>query len=264
MTQPGKPCIFCGKYGNKNKQHILPDRLKNLVPRESAAYTERREKYEYGRDGSLLGTNPEFNHHAGHLGNRRLRVVCAECNGGWMRTGEEAGFVVAEPLIVGETPVLSPEDQTKLALLAAIVFAMIDRTDTRSIVLRDEDRQYIRDHQAPPPNWQLFLGRVDAPDWKTRYMRHAAISLPKGVVPSGEQSNCQAVTLAIGNLALHLVMARDFETLPRPDQYASRFGIARFPLPVTHIDTSRLPVLNGGQMVMLSETLAATSWSNGY
>ena len=263
MTQPGKPCIFCGNYGNKNKQHVLPDRIKNLVPRDTPDYTERREEYSYARDGRLISVNPQFSEHPGHLGNRRLRVVCESCNGGWMKDGETAGFLVAEPLILGETPSLSPDDQSKLALLAAIIFAMIDRTDTRSFVLTFEDRKFIKEHGRAPPNWQMFIGRVDAPDWRTRYMRHAAVSLPKGTIPDGSKSNCQTITLAIGHLALHLVMAQDFEILPRPDHYGNLLGVCRFPRDVAYIDMSRFPILTSGQMVMLAETLAATNWSNG-
>jgi len=260
MTQPGKRCIFCGERGNITKQHILPDRIKHLVPRLVPYHSHQTERVFYNPDGTVCCREPAKKLSPGHLGNRRFRVVCLNCNTGWMKRAEEEAFEYAEPIILGRTLVLSAEAQQKLTTLAALIMCMVDLTDQPTSTITQADRAYIRETRQAPASWYLFLGRTDSPEWKTRYRHAAAISLTQGTVPNGQTSNSQSTVVAIGNLVLHLAMSQATPILVDADRYARLLGLARLPGAET-IDTAKLPLHDTASMVVLSSTL--TGWMNG-
>jgi hypothetical protein len=211
VTQLSKPCIFCGKRGNMTKQHVLPNRLKALVPRVHDATEHTSERLIYDSAGRLAVALPARRVRRGHLGGRQLRIVCQSCNTGWIRAAEEEAFAALCPLILGvdPAPVLQPREQFSVATMAATIFCMIDMLDRPNSAVTHADRLYLSDHSAPPPHWHIFLGRTDSPNWRTRYFRHTGIAVPLGSVPRGEKPNSHAITVGLGCLVLHTVMDQD-------------------------------------------------------
>jgi len=253
MSQTGGTCIFCGQRGGLTKQHILPDRIKRLVPRITPYHSVRSQRFYYNSDGSVSRIEPSQKIREGHLGNRRFRVVCQTCNNGWMNAAETNAFQYAEPLIVGRPIVLGRAAQDALETLAALILTMVDLTDLSTSTVTEQDRRHIKDTRRIPPGWFLFLGRVSSPEWQTRYLHDAAIILPQGTVPTDQQSNAQITTVAIGKMLLHLAASQSAPILANADRYARLCGFVRLPSS-SDINVAELPVHDTASMIVITDS----------
>jgi hypothetical protein len=169
-----------------------------------------------------------------------------------MKAAEETAFQYADPLIRGQTMVLDQTAQEALATLAALILTMIDLTDLATSTVTPQDRRHIKDTLRVPPSWFLFIGRVNSPEWQTRYLHDAAIVLEKGLVPTDQRSNAQITTVAIGQLLFHLAACQTTPIIMDTDRYAKLSGLTQ--LPAGHaIDFAALPVHDTASMIVITD-----------
>src|SRR5215469_6213936 len=108
MTRP-PGCIFCGKKP-LTKEHVWPKWLRPYVPHDLKNFETADAAIE------IDSVSPKFKKIDGDPRNRAVRVVCAECNNGWMSQLQEAVKPLLLPLVKGESVDLWPK---RLSVLAA-------------------------------------------------------------------------------------------------------------------------------------------------
>lgn len=192
-------CIFCRRPGGLTKQHILPDRLRRLIPRTKDHHLQRLVQTTV-RTGAPAVATDSVRKLNGDTGTRKLRRVCTSCNTGWMRHAEEAAFQVAEPPILDRPAVLDRPAQAKLALMACIIAAVADYDDWPMSAVTADDRQHIMQFRSPPDLWRVTIGRTHAPEWRTRW-KHVAYRIGEDEPPKffGHQT-----TAVMGSLIMQV------------------------------------------------------------
>ena len=238
-------CVFCERDHNLTKQHILPDRLKKILPRTSTSHLQSLVVMHHTTGASTI--RPKLLEHQGHMGTRKLRKVCGPCNSGWIRLGEEAAFDLISAWILGEPVDLDADQQSRVSLIASTIFTMVDLDDLDTSAVIQADRSSIFDTKAPPPTWHIFVGRIDASDWEFRFRHHGSKILgdPPGHV--------HISTVGIGKFLLHLVDT-DGPWSRSPDGYAQEMGLAR--LNSGHlIRVTNLPQLKGFEVDRIADAL---------
>lgn len=241
MSRPAGLCIFCGAIGNLSKQHVLPDRLKKLVPRVTPVHSQELTHVKKAPSGGVL-IQPNYRQREGHLGNKRARRVCVSCNTKWMKTAEEAAFEIAQPLILGQwDSSLTLEAQERLALLAAIITTVADLDDPPTAAISQAERSWIFENKSLPEGWSAFVGRVQSDQWTTRWL-HWGLALsdtPPLVEPA--PCNTQWTTIAMGQLLLQVVSFRPPLQL-HAGAHAAKLGLAAIHPTSQNLDLANLPI----------------------
>jgi hypothetical protein len=120
-----RSCIFCGA-GPTTREHVWPDWLRRKLGIEEAVrHTSLVER------GGKVAEEWVFNDRPYKL---TAKVVCAECNGGWMAQREEAAKSILDGMFDGRGRELHASGQGQLAgwaLLKAIIFDQAAPADTR-------------------------------------------------------------------------------------------------------------------------------------
>lgn len=212
MRKPPGVCIFCGNVGNLTKQHVIPDRLKRILPRE-AQPTRTQEKVSY-TDGTLRIPKdcvPDFKVKQGHLGTVRLRCVCASCNNGWMSEVEDAAFPALEALIFDRDVTLSCSEQNTVAAMIANMACTVDLLDIPHATVNQAERTHIFNYRNPPSHWGIFVGRSNSDMWTMRIHRHGFALPLEGQIHRAAECNTQFATIALNRLLIHIITSRALE-----------------------------------------------------
>lgn len=207
VLQITKKCIFCGMPAN-SEEHIFSNWLRSILPNNADHYT-----YYKGGENlveltgaallSWLFSSPILStKRQGPVRNRRERVVCVECNTGWMSRIVNAGRPTVEKLVKGEALTLGPAEQEHLANWLALCCTMdlqMTRLQRRSLTSSTTLKEFY-DTKRVPKFWIRRIGRYSGKNENaiTTWTQHIETSDPKGEeLPAGIQT---ASTYNIGKL----------------------------------------------------------------
>jgi hypothetical protein len=141
------PCIFCGSVGKLSKEHVVPRWIGSAFPSSERGVLHRfawaRGEAESDSPISSLDFDaPPFTWQA--------RVVCAECNNGWMSSLEARAKDLLIPMMRGEAQTLDQDAQRLIAIWA---------TKTALVFLAHGRRR-----EAPPAHFGQLCGGIQMPD----------------------------------------------------------------------------------------------------
>jgi hypothetical protein len=159
----GRTCIFCGAKAD-SKEHIFPDWINQLILTtdfEGMAFTIER--------GKLI---EQRTHRACKAAHVSARIVCGDCNHGWMSNLEGAARPLLGPLMVGEQTRLTTEQQL-LAAHWAVKTAMVgEAIQYHRNSFSQEDRDIVRGQGRPPLRARVSIAAyaMDEP-FATQYSR---------------------------------------------------------------------------------------------
>ena len=253
--KPPGDCIFCGRTGRLSKQHIFPDRLKKLIPRDSDHHFSAPIIIIPARDNAIFIQPKTLKKRNGNIGTRKSRIVCELCNGGWMRTAEEAAFDVITPIILGETPSLSQDDMEKIALFSGIIFSMADTDHPSTSAVSFEERSFMFRNHKLPPNWFLFMARTNSEYWKLRFYHNGAKTRPANSTIEPIRCNFHVCTIGMGNMVLHAVSGADDIWINDPQQYTDVHQMVRIGPSVRPVNLADLPILDEFEVSELAKAL---------
>ena len=216
-------CVFCGWEGTLTKEHAWPKWIRDVLPKgQVKGYSQQhRIAVGTGRVTEITGT---LRHPAA---DRQVKVVCQrECNGGWMSQLELAAKPVLVPLILGERPHLSEQDQMLLAFWAAktaMMLQFIHPADIRGIPTAHY--QWVYERREAPPDMRVWLSAASDHFYRTAHYTRAR-RLPGAIPPwlrppPDEPTPPDAYTavMVIGRLVLSLVgwKTSDWDFTVAPD-----------------------------------------------
>lgn len=207
-----RQCIFCGlPFGRDrpdSREHVWSEWMRDLLPKRPGAQLisrvgadEQHELLERREYGGVL--------------QRKLkpRVVCRECNTGWMSVLEETTKPILLPLILKEPCELTIEDQKTLATWMCLknMVAELSHPQTRATKPADYQRMY--DLRLPPSGATVWLGAHTGEDWSMRY-RHHGMRVAHSSIPAmgGEDDppmNGQIATFTAGPVVFVLLTLPD-------------------------------------------------------
>ncbi|MFC4609715.1 hypothetical protein ACFO9E_18120 [Streptomyces maoxianensis] len=141
-----KVCVFCGGTP-LTKEHVLPRWLKVALD----PTVDRVRYIRLSRDG--------VQHHDAPPLNDQVKVVCSECNSGWMNQLEENVRKVLPDLIRGKRCTLDTEAQRALASWSLKTMLMFQHTHRREVRAAIPSSDFSTFHQLRQPT-RSMLGRL--------------------------------------------------------------------------------------------------------
>jgi hypothetical protein len=187
-----------------DQEHIFGKWLRQYVRSDLNKHRLRVETI--GQPGTLHLTETTLR--AGEPLLSKPKIVCKECNSGWMSLIQENAKPFLIPLIQGHRTMISIEAQKEIAswcAMATITGEYLARDATVAAISQWE-RDWFRDHRTPPKNWKIWIGYY--PGSKGTFRHYAARILnaenfPRVTNDALYRPNTQTTTFVIGKLFVH-------------------------------------------------------------
>lgn len=170
MSISNNQCIFCGFRGKLTKEHIWPEWMRQYLPR-----TLRYNYHWVMRNGA--GPVRGKLHRPGDPHSQTLRVVCRECNNGWMSSLQEAAKPILLPLLGDHWSSISEADQKTLGAWASMFVSVAEMGDPPTATIPPEHRRFIKNSGLTPPDWVIWIGRSDPEGEHPAFCNHHGIKL---------------------------------------------------------------------------------------
>jgi hypothetical protein len=199
--QPRK-CIFCAR-GNLSKEHVWPawaaEHLPDAVARDETLQTV------VGSDAQT-----QTDSRPGSLKHKKLRVVCASCNSGWMSVIENDAKCVVMPMMLGQCLLLDESAQRLLARWIVLKIMVVDQSPPEAAVISPEERKAFMEQGAMPERLHIELASCGEAPWDTAMAKRTANLFPMEKRPSDliaaeGRKNIQTTTFGIGQLVVHCI-----------------------------------------------------------
>lgn len=124
------------------------------------------------------------------------KVVCKDCNEGWMNDLEAAAKPILAPMLRGKRVVLDTDAQAIVARWLTKTAMVFQRTTPRRPVPERHTR-YLYDHRRPPPSCQVWIGARTAEDGGILSGIQSARLKPEAAEPAGQVFTAYLVTVGI-------------------------------------------------------------------
>lgn len=187
-------CIFCDGYP-LSKEHIWADWLREFIPRTQ---TKTNHNVNIVNGFNFERTKGKVDR-PGDPHSQRLRVVCQQCNNGWMSEIQNRVKPNLSRLIIGEPADLTSTDRELLASWAVMFTYIWEQAEPKLISSTPSERRAFMDAQLPPSGWTVWMAPYEGTFWKGRTWRRAGAT---GIVPS-ELDLHQSTTFVAGKIAFH-------------------------------------------------------------
>jgi hypothetical protein len=196
-------CAFCDRHGNLTSEHAWPKWLHNILFLElrnlhHCHLTVRPNRHS----GSKFLINRE--QRSGDPGSRKLPIVCANCNNGWMSILQEHSKPYLTPIIQGQWINLS-ECREVFAKWCVMTTMVNEYQDPPTISIPQLERDRLRLGLPLSDNWLVWVGQcpLESPN---RRAAHRAYTIFDGQNNPGKP-NCQVTTLHVGKMLIQVIFA---------------------------------------------------------
>src|SRR5258708_793109 len=137
---------------------------------------------------------------------KKLRVVCRDCNHGWMKAMEETVRPILTPLIKGEPIVLNKDQQRTLAEWIVMKMMVAEHNVPSEAVVPQADRDRFFADRTIPSYFLIWVISSNSEKWRSRYIRHnATFGLPGRPAPTVRR-NTQTIAWGVGRLFIFVAM----------------------------------------------------------
>jgi hypothetical protein len=250
-----KPCIFCGRSGNKSKEHFYPDWLSEFIVTDGIHNTATTIT-QRGYAPKVLAARSR---RQGHLITKKFRVVCESCNNGWMSQIESAVKPILVAGIHGVELNLDREQQRNLATWVCLKAMVCEHSNPGTASTPFVDRHAFYIDRFIPGYFRIYFGAHSTSSVAWLYRHSATISLSKSPSPpllDGLQRNVQTTTFILGRFLFHVLAARvDGFGLDTVLTYPGLTGL--WPAGADEIHTSNLRFLNAKQLSQITASFEA-------
>ncbi|MBA2466280.1 MAG: hypothetical protein H0V46_01575 [Sphingomonas sp.] len=178
--------------------------------------------------GKVVAVQPLLRTVRGNIGAKKLFMVCRQCNTGWMNVIQRQAKSVLTPMIGGEWSALNDGTGRIIATWAAMTASVIAMTFPDTNGVSAADRSFIKERQATPPGWHVWIGRGSGFEEITYGNRVAAIVHESQRSVVRPQGNTAITTIALRQLLIHTVNVPDGEVAIDPILYGREIGV--FPI----------------------------------
>jgi hypothetical protein len=169
MTPELKRCIFCQLPRKMTSEHVWGEWTKVYVARNSNKHTH----------ANVFVPNPgrpdpaDVRTRAGDHLDSQVRIVCAECNSGWMGGIQESAKPYLIPLFDGEACDFHERAQHVVSAWTAMATMTSEHLsmDKKRIAIPQSDRDWMMNRQCAPQSWGIWIGRYERQSWPTQWVK---------------------------------------------------------------------------------------------
>ena len=232
IKPPGK-CIFCNG-GPLSKEHVWGRRLRKHLP----AWSSHTNHFTWTKD---LETNSETFapgrlHRPGDTLSQTLRVVCRDCNHGWMRAHvQEPAMPTLIRLIGGEWPRINDDEARRIASWVTLFTMVSEFADPKTSAVSAEERREFSKSRTPLENWSFLIGRYY--DWDpSRRVAYGHRCLSAGPAGQHKVPNVQTTAFILGGVLFYVFRSNTHFVNQDNGDVAHRNGLrVLWPTPATPI-----------------------------
>jgi hypothetical protein len=156
-------CIFC-EGTRLTKEHVWPNWLGNYLSRD-APYTLHTTSFGKIADGNVTHGIRIDKRRTGDPKSRKLRIVCRDCNNGWMSRLQTECKSFLPSYIAGEWPGLDNAQQQQLAAWATMFTMVCEFADPRTRATPRVQHEEFKQTKVPPEGWKIWIAPV-VEGWK--------------------------------------------------------------------------------------------------
>jgi hypothetical protein len=211
MATDRRTCVFCGS-APVTAEHALPQWMSKVVP-GNGRFTH-------------LQIKPARTARRTPMIDIRVRVVCSNCNSGWMSQLETSSMNVLSPMIRGEVTTLSIDEQKTVAAWAVKTAIVLQATGPARDIPGSHARR-LRERGEAPPGVAVavghYVGTMSAMYGGTRLHILPEEGRDHDLPSRRDPRFGYRATICVGHLA---IQAYQFETTQFVDP---DFGIPRVP-----------------------------------
>jgi len=204
-----KRCIFCdGASGTSlSKEHVFPAWLRRVFPRSPTdTHTHGTVSWiDLAQGGLAPVTNQR--QRQGQASTRKVRVVCEQCNNGWLSAMEVRTKPLLLGLMQGERIELGPEEYLLLATWAAKTIMTAEFIDGSRIAIPPQARHALMQCLCPPPQgWWIWIAGYAGTEWITGiYHFVTRLNRSEADLKTPDTLNLQSTTIGLGHLVIHAI-----------------------------------------------------------
>jgi hypothetical protein len=204
VAKEQKFCIFCGGSG-LSKEHIWPEWGAELVPTildpHNTTFHFQEGPIPIPKQTRMVKTRQ------GHTVTTKRRVVCRDCNHGWMATLEDDVRPIIVPMITGSKTTLTKYSMNTLLKWVVLKAIIIDQLfNHEGPIIRQFERTTFFQTREVPPWFQVWIGSHNCETWKHGIAR-STIALKTLPGPDGRidrSKNVQMITFGFGHLLMQI------------------------------------------------------------
>lgn len=205
-----KPCIFCNGIKKKSKEHIWPEWMHELLP-----------KLGDGNNVSKVDTfrwkkqiDAKSSKRQGHLSTKKLRVVCCDCNNGWMSVLENEAKPILTKILKNENFTICNKKQNTLVAWITLKSIVGEHDEDNTQVTPPADRNLFLTTRKTPEYYAIYIGRHSERS-DTAWLR-TSLTLARSQFgpnpPLGDlKRNTQSIAFICGSLFVYVLAIRENE-----------------------------------------------------
>ena len=242
---PARLCIFCGK-GNLSGEHVWPAWMGRHLDTKSPGGDSLEMRFTSANPRAPRVVVHSRARQSGPT-TKKVRVVCRDCNNGWMSRLEADVQPIILPLMRGDATVLSRDAQSVIARWVALKVMVVEQEDpTAAVTTQDERRDFWWDFTMPS-NLYISLFKCGQPPWRFNSMW---LSMTVGPAPNpgnvpippstGGRKNCQTMVIGFGDLLVFALrqppptnLIRLFDLRAGVDIWPTEFDAVGWPPPTS-------------------------------
>jgi hypothetical protein len=196
---PGRACIFCGSRKKIEHEHVWPDWLVGIMEEKEARHVFTQQ--------DATGAMSVMRAHTAPAWSTTARVVCKQCNGGWMSRLEDTASVLLKPMILDRRRTLERFVVPFLAMWALKTAMTLDQATEGGVRIPPEHPRLLFDERWPLRTSTVFIGRYEPDDPLAAYYLkpNGHLELRLDSDPSTvHEAEAYGVTMLVGHLVFHL------------------------------------------------------------
>ena len=203
-----KKCIFCGQNAS-SKEHIWSQWMHDMLPAPEPHFKHSRLIYDYHPDSGI--SQRGASERQGDLRTVRIRVVCRECNQGWMNDLEQLARPFLEPLIQGSPVALDNEQMTIVAQWITLKCFISEHERSNNALTPLDDRLALKRQGKIPAYYRIYSASHNVGP-KTGMTRHSNCMFFNSEdflnPPVDTPKNIQVISLVLGCAFFYIVASR--------------------------------------------------------
>jgi len=216
MSAPLKSCVFCGLPKKMTSEHVWGEWTKGYV--ERTANKLNHANVFVPRPG--LPDPPSVRIRAGDHLDAQVRIVCADCNSGWLSRIQNDAKPILIPLFDGAAVTLDRAAQQHVAAWVTMATMTGEHLsgDQARVAIPQSDRTWIMEKGTPPPGWCVWIGHYPRQHNPAQWVKASfpvvnADELPEATTDQDLAPTMQTTAFSVGNL-FAFAMSCHFPEIP--------------------------------------------------
>ncbi|HZZ57824.1 MAG TPA: hypothetical protein VFE31_08325 [Opitutaceae bacterium] len=254
-------------------EHVTAKWIGKLFPQQNPYTFNSIRRRDFTANNSLIRDVAEESRGSGDPISRRAKIVCAECNNGWMKDFQDGAKPILVPFFNGTLLSLNRPQQKVLAAWATMT-AMVMEYVRRPIIVPQAERTRLRKDLTALPTWMIWMGRYGGGQWGHSFI-HRNVAAQRRSAPLSERGyvdkaigDTQITTFIAGTAVFQALSTRGAAILlsvakhHRPDRsMVQLWPIERddLILPTTLVDDACLDWLKANPVSLVSRLLPSAN-----